>query len=153
MGKNLFCSTQKYYAICCWCHWHRRQMRNMKDLPHLLKNSKISKPRYPAIGLELTGKKTNLMTISPYVLEQYCRIWVKLFFWPFLVQFSVTFTPYIAKNQYRKFKKKIPRKGIARPQSQLPHSCVCEWFTVYLYSQDRSAYSAAGNMWPNPGNI
>ncbi len=64
----------------------------------------MSKPRYPAIGLELTGKKRNLMKISPYILEQYSRIWVKLFFWPFLVQFSVTFTPYIAKNQYRKKK-------------------------------------------------
>jgi hypothetical protein len=29
----------------------------------------------------------------------------------------------------------IPRKGIARPQSQFPHSCVCERF---LYSQDKS---------------
>jgi len=28
----------------------------------------------------------------------------------------------------------IPRKGISRPQSQFPHSCVCERF---LYSQDR----------------
>jgi hypothetical protein len=29
----------------------------------------------------------------------------------------------------------IPRKGIARPQSQFPHSCVCEQF---IYSQDQS---------------
>jgi hypothetical protein len=49
---------------------------------------------------------------------------------------------YTAKTQYRKFETKIPRKGIAtRPQSQFPHSCVCERF---LYSQDRSAYSNAG---------
>ncbi len=39
----------------------------------------------------------------------------------------------------------IPRKGIAQPQSQFPHSCVCERL---IYSQDRSANSAAGNrMW------
>jgi hypothetical protein len=24
---------------------------------------------------------------------------------------------------------------------------------LYMYSHDRSAYSAAGNMWTNPGNI
>ncbi len=44
----------------------------------------------------------------------------------------------------------IPRKGIAGPQFQLPHSFVCERF---IYSHDRSAYSAAGNMWADPGNI
>ncbi len=41
---------------------------------------------------------------------------------------------YTAKNQYR--------KGIARLHFQFPHSCVCE---RYIYSYDRSAYSAAGN--------
>ncbi len=35
----------------------------------------------------------------------------------------------------------IPFLGIARPQSEFPHSCVCERF---IYSNDRSAYSAAG---------
>jgi hypothetical protein len=34
-----------------------------------------------------------------------------------------------------------PGKGIAGPRSQFPHSCVCERF---LYSHDRSAYSATG---------
>jgi hypothetical protein len=43
-----------------------------------------------------------------------------------------------------------PRKGIARPQSQFPHSCVCERF---IYFHDGSAYSAAGNMWIDRGNI
>ncbi len=43
-----------------------------------------------------------------------------------------------ATAQYRKFED-IPRKGIARPQSQFLHSFVCE-----RYPQDRSAYSAAG---------
>ncbi len=47
-----------------------------------------------------------------------------------------------AKTQYWKFETNIPRKGTARPQSQFPHSCVCERF---IYSHDRSAsYSAAG---------
>ncbi len=32
----------------------------------------------------------------------------------------------------------IPFLGIARPQSQFPHSCVCERF---IYSQDRSTFS------------
>ncbi len=46
------------------------------------------------------------------------------------------------KNTYRKFEEKnIPRKEIARPQCQFPHSCVCERF---ILTHDRSAYSAAG---------
>jgi hypothetical protein len=57
---------------------------------------------------------------------------------------------YTAKTQYRKFEINIPRKGIARPQYQFPHSFVCE---QYIYSHDRSAYSAAGKMWTDPGNI
>jgi hypothetical protein len=44
----------------------------------------------------------------------------------------------------------ISRRGIAQHQSQFPHSCVYERF---MYSHDRSAYSAAGNMWTDPGNI
>ncbi len=31
----------------------------------------------------------------------------------------------------------------AGPQSQFPHSCVCEWI---IYSHDGSACSAGGNM-------
>ncbi len=54
--------------------------------------------------------------------------------------------PILQKTQNRKFETNIPRKGIARPQSQFPHSCVCERF-IY------SANSAAGNMWTDPGNI
>ncbi len=54
-----------------------------------------------------------------------------------------------AKKHYRKFETNIPRKGIARPKSQFPHSCICERF---LYSHDQSAYSAAGNMLTDSGN-
>ncbi len=55
------------------------------------------------------------------------------------------------KTQYRKFETNISRKGIARPQSQFPHSCVCEWF---IYSHDRSAcILLQENMWTDPGNI
>ncbi len=50
-------------------------------------------------------------------------------------------TVHTAKTQYRKIETNIPRKGIARPQSQIPHSCVNERF---IYSHDRSAYSSAG---------
>ncbi len=46
-----------------------------------------------------------------------------------------------AKTQYWKFETDITRKGIAQPQSQFPHSSVCEQF---IYSHDLSAYSAAG---------
>jgi hypothetical protein len=44
-------------------------------------------------------------------------------------------------NPERKFETNIAAKGIARPQSQFPHSWVCERF---IYSQDGCAYSAAG---------
>jgi hypothetical protein len=55
-----------------------------------------------------------------------------------------------AKNQYRKCETNIPRKVIARPQSQFPHSCICKRF---IYSHNRSACSAAGNMGNDPWNI
>ncbi len=61
-----------------------------------------------------------------------------------LAQYEVKITvQYIhtAKTQYRKFKTNIPRKRIARLQSQFPHSCFCEWF---IYSHHLSAYSAVG---------
>ncbi len=44
----------------------------------------------------------------------------------------------------------IPRKGIARPQSQFPHSCVCE---QWVYSQDRSTYFPVANWQTDCGNI
>jgi hypothetical protein len=48
-----------------------------------------------------------------------------------------------AKTKCRKFETNIPRKGISGPQSQFPHSCVCE---LLIYSHDGSACSAGGNM-------
>ncbi len=45
------------------------------------------------------------------------------------------------KDTIPKFETNNPRKRIAPPQSQFPHSYVCERF---IYSHDRSAYSAAG---------
>jgi hypothetical protein len=55
-----------------------------------------------------------------------------------------------AKKKYEKLETNILRKGIARPQSQFAQSCVFERF---IYSHNGSAYSAAGNMWTDPGNI
>ncbi len=57
---------------------------------------------------------------------------------------------YTAKTKWRKFETNIPRKGISGPQSQFPHSCVCERI---IYSHDGSAFSAGENMWTDPGNI
>jgi hypothetical protein len=54
---------------------------------------------------------------------------------------TVSVSAFIAQTQFQKFETNIPRKGISQPQSQFPHSCVCERF---IYSHDRSAYSAAG---------
>jgi hypothetical protein len=44
----------------------------------------------------------------------------------------------------------IPRKGIARPHSQFPHSCVCDRF---LYSQGRTTYFPAAERQTDRGNI
>ncbi len=44
----------------------------------------------------------------------------------------------------------IFRKGIALPKSPFPHSCVCARF---IYYHRWSAFSAAGNMWTDDGNI
>jgi hypothetical protein len=49
-----------------------------------------------------------------------------------------------AKTQYREFETNIPRKGITRPQSPFStFMCLCVW-ERFIYSHDRSAYSAAG---------
>jgi hypothetical protein len=53
-----------------------------------------------------------------------------------------------AKKKFRKLEANIPRKGISGPQSQFPHSCVCERI---IYSHDGAALSAGGNMWTDPG--
>jgi hypothetical protein len=44
----------------------------------------------------------------------------------------------------------IPFMGIARPQSQFPHLCICE---QYIYSQDRSTYFLQQNRRIIRGNI
>jgi hypothetical protein len=72
-----------------------------------------------------------------YVCKTNCRNNGKLFSEkPFVCSIAHT-----AKTQYRKFEKNVTIKGIARPQSQFPHPCVCDQF---IYSHDWSAYSAAG---------
>ncbi len=55
-----------------------------------------------------------------------------------------------AKRKCQQFEANIPRKGISGPQSQFPHSCVCERI---IYFHDGAAVSAGGNMWTGPGNI
>jgi hypothetical protein len=51
------------------------------------------------------------------------------------------------KDTTPEIRKIYSRKGIARGQSQFPHSCVGERF---IYTQDRSAYSAAGKYVGGP---
>jgi hypothetical protein len=55
----------------------------------------------------------------------------------------VSLLDHTAKTQYQKFKTNIPIKGTARQQSQFLHSCFCVRF---IYSHNRSAYSAAGKL-------
>jgi hypothetical protein len=50
----------------------------------------------------------------------------------------------------RQFRLYIHFLGIARPQPQLPHSCVCERF---IYSQDQSTYFLQQKRQTHRGNI
>ncbi len=50
----------------------------------------------------------------------------------------------------RQFRLYIPFLGIARPQPQFPHSCVCERF---IYFQDRSTYFLQQKRQTHRGNI
>ncbi len=50
----------------------------------------------------------------------------------------------------RQFRLYIPFLGIARPQPQFLHSCVCERF---IYSQDRSTYFPQQKRQTHRGNI
>jgi hypothetical protein len=43
-----------------------------------------------------------------------------------------TICPALQRTNTEKLETNIPRKGYMRPQSQFPHSCVCERF-IYLY--------------------
>jgi hypothetical protein len=50
----------------------------------------------------------------------------------------------------RKFETNIPTKGIAWPQYQFPHSCVCE----HLYIPTMGLpILLQENMWTDPGNL
>jgi hypothetical protein len=50
-----------------------------------------------------------------------------------------------AKTQYRKFE--IPRKGVAPPQSQFLHSCVCDRFISYSKAQDVNMLTCMNIYW------
>ncbi len=54
------------------------------------------------------------------------------------------------KEKMPKIGSKYSQEGISGPQSQFPHSCVCERI---IYSHDVTAVSAGGNVWTDPGNI
>ncbi len=56
--------------------------------------------------------------------------------------YSTTLQRHNTENSRQIFPgKELPEKELRAPQSQFPHSCLCERF---IYSQDLSAYSAAG---------
>ncbi len=54
------------------------------------------------------------------------------------------------KDTYPKFETNNPRKGIARPQSQFPHSCVCDLFNIPTIDLPILLQE---NIWTDPGNI
>ncbi len=95
------------------------------------------------------GHTEYYLTLCKLSSNAFVRHIKDVFLCPVIHIFSC-FIPCTAKKQYRKLETNIPSKGIAWPQSQFPPSCVCERF---LYSHNRSAYSAAGNMWTDHENI
>ncbi len=58
--------------------------------------------------------------------------------------------PHCKEKMPKVWNKYSQKRNILVPQSQFPHSCVCE---RSIYSHDGSAFSAGGNMWTDPGNI
>jgi len=80
----------------------------------------------------------------------YCPPFLSFLFLPFMIscqsmhssglRFLSMILPCFTLTLYRKSNLCLPGKGIALPQSQFLHTCVCERF---IYSQERSTYLAA----------
>ncbi len=72
----------------------------------------------------------------------------------YLLYFGLVSKPLHSTDTIPNIRNKYSQKRIVRPQSKFPRSCVCK---LFLYSHDRSAYSAAGNtvcgLWTDPGNF
>ncbi len=80
-------------------------------------------------GRESDGEAARVFVVTKTGLERRQCIW-NGFFVCIALQ----------RNNNKKLETNIPRKGIAWPQSQFPHSCVCERF---IYSHNWSAYANA----------
>jgi hypothetical protein len=65
-------------------------------------------------------------------------------------QYSINITNALQRQNAEHLKQIFPEKEYRGPQSQFPHSCVCERI---IYFHDESAFSAGGNMWTDPGTI
>ncbi len=89
--------------------------------------------KFPGIVAQNTLSHKWATIVHPEPVGRVLRFSLPILSW----SLSRCWTEHTAKNQYRKFEANIPRKGIARPQSQFPHSPV----------------SAAGKYLDRPGNI
>ncbi len=70
----------------------------------------------------------------PHIIHpEYFLSTISLLHIPVSPRFYQAWKSSTAETQYCKFETNIPRKGIARPQSQFPRSCVCERF---IYSHN-----------------
>jgi hypothetical protein len=97
---------------------------------------------------KLIKKRQNCITLTCESPEEYCRasslcsswlMWLNRFSenCKWLKKITTIINSILHTALQRKSHLLIPFLGIARHQSQFPHSCVCERF---IYSQDRSKY-------------
>ncbi len=83
-------------------------------------------------------KPVNTGFFDLFFIQAYCFI-CQVYPFEYWNLHGIKFSICTAKTQYQKIETNIPRKLIARPQSQFLHSC-----ERFIYSHDGPAYSAVG---------
>jgi hypothetical protein len=135
-AKNQRSKDNNFYVI---CHAFLRTVQCASFVHAELTTGSLRIPNSASIGqncLDFISNTlyiryiTNIVVLHAFLLKR-------------MYKNTYTMVCHTAKTKCRKFETNISRKGISGPQSQFPHSCVCERI---IYSHDGSACSAGGNM-------